>query len=62
MLKLKPYQKKVGGEDKLLDIGLGNDFFRCDKPTARTTTKNQQVELHQTKKLKTFCRANGRTK
>ena len=37
--------------DKLLDIGLGNDFFGFDTKSKGNKCKNKQVGLHQTKKL-----------
>ena len=47
-------EKTVGN---LLDVGLGNDFFRFDTKSKGNKSKNKQVGLHQTKNL-LHCKGN----
>ena len=53
-LSLKPetinlLEENIGS--KLLDTGLGDDFFGFDTKSKGNKCKNKQVGLHQTKKL-----------
>ena len=45
---IKLLEENVG--EKLLDIGLGNDFFGFDTKSTSNKGKNQQLGLYQTKK------------
>ena len=46
---IKLLEENIG--EKLLDIGLRNDFFRYDTQNTGNKSKNKQLGLHQTKKL-----------
>ena len=53
-LNIRPETIKLTEENtgsKLLEINLGDDFFGFDTKSTNNKSKNQQVELHQTKNL-----------
>ena len=45
---IKPLEENIGG--KLLNVGLGNNFFGFDTENKDSESKNKQMGLYQTKK------------